>query len=341
MESEGSPLNQGFKKFTGYACQRLAHNYYPTRLWRDAQTIDLQENEGDNNITYSPELIHQDAMQFIEDNQDRPFFLYLPLITPHAELVAPERYLKKFRGSFGAETAFKGAGPETTNFKKGPYGSQSEPRAAFAAMINLMDDQIGEIITRLKELHLYENTIIVFTSDNGPHREGGADPDYFDSNGRLRGYKRDLYEGGIRTPLIIHWSGKIKPSITDHVSAFWDFVPTFCDLLNVESPVPSDGISMLPTLTGITNNQNTHDFLYWEFHEQGGKQAIRKGVWKAVRLNVNDTAQTRIELYNLQKDERELSNLAFTHPEMIKEFAELMTKAREPNPVFRFDWETP
>jgi arylsulfatase A-like enzyme len=340
MESEGSPLKQGFEKFTGYACQRLAHNYYPTQLWRDASKIELIENGGSNNGTYAPEYIHQDAMRFIEDNRDKPFFIYLPLITPHAELAAPERYLEKFRGSFGEETPFKGAEPGTANFKKGPYASQEAPRTAFAAMVNLMDDQIGEIITKLRNLGLYENTLIIFTSDNGPHREGGADPDYFDSNGPLRGYKRDVYEGGIRTPLIIHWNGKIAPATADHVSAFWDFVPTFCDLLNIEKPTATDGISMFPTLMGTPANQKKHDYLYWEFHEQGGKQAIRKGIWKAIRLNVNDTTQTQIELYNLLDDEGESSNVASSHPEMIKEFAQLMEQARVMNPVFRFDWET-
>ena len=339
MESEGKPIKQGFDTFNGFICQRLAHNYYPTHLWRNEEKIHLTENEGSNNESYAPDLIHNGALTFLEENKDKPFFLYMPVIMPHAELVAPEKYMEKYHNKFGTETPYKGAEPDSKDYKKGPYGSQAEPHAAFAAMVNLLDDQVGEIIAKLKSLGIYENTIIVFTSDNGPHQEGGADPDYFDSNGPLRGYKRDVYEGGIRTPLIVHWSGKITAGKTDHISAFWDFVPTFSELIGASIPNKIDGISMYATLFGRPDQQKTHDYLYWEFHEQGGKQAIRKGNWKAVKLNVNDTTKSHIELYDLTNDKGETSNIALAHQDLVKEFETLFKKSRGTNPVFKFDWE--
>ncbi|HEX5168410.1 MAG TPA: arylsulfatase [Cyclobacteriaceae bacterium] len=339
MEAEGSPLKQGFDRFTGFVCQRLAHNYYPTHLWRDTLRIALTENEGSSNGSYAPDLIHRDALNFIDENKNKPFFLYLPVTTPHAELAAPEDYLKKYHGVFGKEIPFKGAEPGSDHYKEGPYASQDEPRAAFAAMVSLMDDQVGGIIHKLKDLGIYENTLIIFSSDNGPHLEGGADPDYFNSNGPLRGYKRDLYEGGIRIPLIVHWAGTIAPGKTDHVSAFWDFLPTFCELLGTAMPPHSDGLSIYPTFRGKTGEQKNHDYLYWEFHEQGGKQAIRKGDWKLVKLNVNDSAKSYFELYNLADDLSESANLASSHQEIVNELDNLMKQARVMNPVFKFDWE--
>lgn len=337
--SEGDPMNQGFDRMYGYMCQRLAHNYYPPHLWNDQENFLISENAGPNNGAYGPELIQQQTLEFIEQNKEQPFFLFVPSIMPHAELAAPQSYMEKYRGKFDPETPFKGATPETNNFKKGPYASQAEPRAAFAAMVNVLDDQVGEIVAKLKSLGLYENTIIVFTSDNGPHQEGGADPDFFDSNGPLRGYKRDVYEGGIRVPLIIHWAEKIKPGKTDHISAFWDFIPTFAELVGSETPVNIDGISMMPTLTGSNTDQKQHDLMYWEFHEQGGKQAIRKNYWKFVKLNVNDSSKTSFELYNLESDLGETNNLAGTYPDTLNMLKPLLEGEHIPNPDFKFAWE--
>ena len=187
------------------------------------------------------------------------------------------------------EKSFKGAEPGDENFRLGAYGTQEESHAAFAAMVTLLDKQVGEVLDKLKTLGLDQNTLVIFSSDNGPHLEGGADPDYFDSNGRLRGYKRDVYEGGIREPMIARWPGKIQPaSQTDLISAFWDVMPTVADLAGVQAPEQIDGISFLPTLLG-QRNQKKHNYLYWEFHEQGGRQAIRKEDWKLVRYKVLDT----------------------------------------------------
>lgn len=194
------------------------------------------------------------------------------------------------------------------------------------------------IIAKLKELGIYENTIIVFTSDNGPHQEGGADPEYFDSNGVLRGLKRDVYEGGIRVPMLVHWLGKITPRTTDHISAFWDFVPTFAELIQASTPSHIDGISMIPTLFN-NGEQRKHPHLYWEFHEQGGKQAVRKENWKFVKLQVNDSTNVHTELYDLKNDEGETMNLVDAHPEKVVEFEVLLKKVRTTNPVFKFAWE--
>lgn len=330
--SSGDPLKQGFDAFMGYNCQRLAHNYYPHYVWNNSEKIILSENDGVNNVVYAPEIIHHRALEFIEANKSHPFFLYLPSVLPHAELAAPEKYLVKFRGQFEEPSPYKGTEPTDKTYKIGGYGSQKEPRTAFAAMISILDEQVGEIIRKLKDLGIYENTIIVFTSDNGPHREGGADPDFFDSNGMLKGYKRDLYEGGIRVPLIVHWPAKCKPGTTHHVSAFWDFLPTFSDLLNTTYR-ETDGISFLPTVLGAPGQQQ-HPYLYWEFHEQGGKQAILKNNWKAVILNVG--GEPKAELYDLGKDPSEQYDMSSIQPDSLQMLRSLMETARKPNPAFRF-----
>lgn len=336
VDTEGDPNKQGFDEFFGYNCQRLAHNYYPYYLWHNSEKVMLPENEGTKTGTYAPDTIHREALRFIENNSYRPFFLFYPNTIPHAELFAKEEYMKRFRGKFDPEKSFKGV-DEGLTYRLGPYGSQPEAHAAFAAMITQLDDYVGEILDKLKELNIEKNTIVIFTSDNGPHLEAGADPDYFNSNGSLRGYKRDLYEGGIRVPMIVRWPQKIKPgSVSNHISAFWDVMPTLAELTGATLSEPVDGISFLPELLGDHKRQTQHDYLYWEFHEQGGKMAIRKGDWKAVRLNVNKPDETITELYNLSSDPGEEKNVADMHPEILGELEKLMQKARQPSSVFPF-----
>ncbi len=331
--STGDPLNQGFDRFYGYNCQRFGHNYYPYHLWDDGDSVIIEANQGSKTGAFAPQLIHQQALAFIEKNQDTPFFLFVPTIIPHAELVAPEAYMEEFRGKFGKEQPYQGV-DEGENFRQGPYQSQSEPRAAFAAMIKLLDQQVGEIVQKIEDLGLSENTLIIFTSDNGPHLEGGADPDYFDSNGPLRGYKRDLYEGGIRVPMIAYWPKTIQPAVSDHVSAFWDVLPTLADL--IDQPIPRlDGISFLPTLLG-KDEQLEHEYLYWEFHEKGGRQAVRKGQFKAVRYEVFKNPNSVPELYDLSSDIGEQHNVAEIHPGVLKEMDSLMHIARIPSEIFKF-----
>ncbi|WP_235297000.1 arylsulfatase [Portibacter marinus] len=335
--SPGDPNNQGFDTFYGYNCQRLGHHYYPRHLWSDQQMVMLDENSGKEKESYAPDLIHQKTLQFIEDNKTNPFFLYVPSIIPHAELIAPDSIMGKYVGQFEPEKPYNGY-DEGEKYRQGPYESQSYPHAAFVAMIEVLDRQVGEIVEKVKALGLEENTLIIFTSDNGPHVEGGADPDYFDSNGPLKGYKRDLYEGGIRVPMIVKWKGKIEPNTqTDHISAFWDVYPTMNDLLGMTPKHEMNGITFLPTILGKTEDQIEHEYLYWEFHEKGGRAAARKGKWKAVRYNVFESPNRKPELYNLETDIGETNNLADEYPEITKEMISIIDNARKPSEVFTFE----
>lgn len=338
--SEGDPTNQGFDTFYGYNCQRLGHNYYPYHLWSNNDSIVLSENVDKKDGAYAPELIHKQTLKFIVDNKDKPFFLFVPSIIPHAELAAPEAYMKKHRGKYPPEKVYEGV-DDGSNFNSGPYRSQEETHAAFAAMVNILDDQVGDIMNKVKGLGISDNTIIIFTSDNGPHTEGGADPDYFDSNGPLKGTKRDLYEGGIRVPMIVSWPGKIKPnSKTDYVSAFWDIFPTFTEIAGATAPNDIDGVSLLPTLLGDNDGQKEHEYLYWEFHEKGGRQAVRKGKWKAVRYNVFENPDGPLELYDLEKDRGEENNIASKHTDVVADMETILKTARTPSDIFTFGQNT-
>lgn len=333
--SEGAPENQGIDEFFGFNCQNLAHNYYPYYLWHNADTVWLKGNEGVGKGEYAPDLMQNEALKFIRNNKDKSFFAYLSYIIPHAELISPEDSIQAMYGDVFPETPFHGtdSGPQ---YKNGGYGSTLHPKADFAAMVTRLDVYVGEIIAELKKLGLDKNTMVIFTSDNGPHREGGADPDFFKSYGPLRGVKRDMYEGGIRVPMIAWYPGKIKAgSVTDHISAFWDVMPTFAELTGTKAAENIDGISFVPTLLG-TSKQKKHDYLYWEFHEQGGKIAVTKGNWKAIWLNANNPEKTKVELYDLSKDIHEDNNIAQQHPEIIAELDQIMRKAHTDSPAFHF-----
>lgn len=333
--SEGEPLKQGFDVFYGYNCQRLGHHYYPYHLWDNDKKVPLDANKGTDKGTYAPTLIHEKTLEFIEDNKDKPFFAYVASIIPHAELAAPEEYMKKFQGKFDEPKPFEGLdeGPE---LRAGRYQSQKEPRAAFAAMITLLDDQVGEIVAKVEELGIADNTLIIFTSDNGPHQEGGADPKFFDSNGPFRGHKRDLFEGGVHVPMIAYWPSTIKAgSESNHISAFWDMVPTLTQLAGLPTPENTDGISFLPTILG-KGPQAEHDYLYWEFHEKGGRTAVRAGKWKAVRYNVLKEPNAPIKLFDLSKDPGEQKNVASEHPETVDRLETMMKTARTNSEIFTF-----
>ncbi len=334
----GDPSNQGFDHFFGYNCQRYAHRYYPAYLWENQQQVPLPGNDWSTKTTFAPDLIHQKSLEFIEANQQQPFFLFLPLVMPHAELAVPEdETFQYYRRKFGEEAPHSAPpggdyGPEMVI---PGYQSQPYPRATFAAMVARIDRYVGDIMNKLETLGLSENTLVIFTSDNGAHREGGADPLFFDSNGPFRGFKRDLYEGGIHVPLVAHWPGKIKAGIqSSHVAAFWDWLPTLAEAIGADSPAGIDGISFLPTLLNA-GQQQLPDHLYWEFHESGGRQALRKGDWKLVKYQVQDAAKTTLELFDLAKDPEEQTNLALDHPALVAELEGLMRKAHRPNPIFR------
>jgi len=334
--SEGDPVNQGFDRFYGYNCQRYAHRYYPEYLWENEEKVYLDGNDWTSTETYAPDMIQKKTLDFIRENRDTSFFAFVPIVIPHAELVVPDddiyqHYLGKF-----PETPYEGRpgadyGPDMVISM---YCSQENPHATFAAMVHRIDLYVGEIVKVVEELGLSENTIIMFTSDNGPHMEGGADPRFFNSNAGLRGFKRDLYEGGIRVPFIVSWPGIIdRGRISDHPSAFWDVLPTLAELTGFEYG-KTDGVSFLPELLG--REQPKHEFLYWEFHERGGKQAILKDDWKAVRLNVGQAPEGPLELYNLEKDPREENNVAEAHPELVEAFARMMDEERVPSKKFNF-----
>jgi arylsulfatase A-like enzyme len=338
IDTEGDPNNQGFDEFFGYNCQSLAHNYYPYHLWHNKKKILLAENEGNKTGIYSADTIHEAARNFIRSNRNKPFFLFYASTIPHAELFAKPEYMDAFRGKFIPEKSFSGV-DSGKDFRLGPYGSQPEAHAAFAAMVRELDDYVGDILKLVNELGLEQNTIIIFASDNGPHKEGGADPDYFDSNGPLKGYKRDLYEGGIRTPMIVKWPGKVKAStVSDHISAFWDVMPTLADITGAQLSASSDGISFLSELTG-KKDQRQHEFLYWEFHELGGKIAVRMGKWKGIRLNADKNPDGPIELYDLAMDIGETNNIAAANPEIVKKIETIIKREHKPSRDFPFAYE--
>lgn len=332
--TEGDPNNQGFDEFYGYNCQRIAHNYYPFYLWHNSEKVMLDGNRDTLESQYAPELIHEKALQFIEDHKDERFFLYYPSVVPHAELKVPETYLATYRGKFLPEKEYKGT-DSGQYYKMGGYGSQPESHAAFAGMVEFLDKTVGDVLSKLVELGLDKNTVVFFSSDNGPHKEGGADPDYFDSNGVLKGYKRDLYEGGIRVPLLAWWPGQIEAgSLSEHVGAFWDMFPTFTELAQIKSPDYIDGLSFYPELIN-KGQQAEHPYLYWEFHEMGGRVAVLKGNWKGIRYHVNEDPNSPLELYNLEKDPGEDNNVAGENPEIVKELDELIKNSRFPSDTFR------
>ncbi|MEM6345530.1 MAG: arylsulfatase [Bacteroidota bacterium] len=325
--SEGEPNAQGFDFFYGYNCQREAHSYYPDHLWKNRERVELPANADGKTETFSQDLMMDETLKYLEENKDEPFFLYLPYTIPHASIEVPEKDLAPFLGKY-----------EETPFEGGHYRGTENPRATFAAMVARLDKDVGKVLKTLKRLGIAENTLVIFTSDNGAHQEGGADPSFFNSSGGLRGLKRDLYEGGIRVPMIAWWPGTVQAaSSTDHISAFWDFLPTACDIAGAKVPALTDGISYLQILKG--RQQPEHGFLYWEFHEQGGKQAVLMDPWKGVRLGVNQNPKAPIELYNLQDDPSEQSNIAAQHPNIVAQIEEIMEISHEKNPVFSFPWE--
>ncbi len=311
--SHGAPEEQGFDFFYGYNCQRQAHSYYPTHLWRTGVKEELEKG------SYSHTLIANEALAFIEKNaaiynadNSKPFFLFVPFTLPHAALQVTEEKLAQFAD------------------KNWPIAKKK-----MAAMVSLMDDDIGRIIDLVDKLGIGEDTIILFASDNGPHSEGGASPHYHNSSAGLRGQKRDLYEGGIRTPFVARWTDTIAAGqISNHISAFWDILPTFTQLAAIANPPSFDGISLLPTLTNGGEGQQVHEFLYWEFHEYGGKQGIRKGDWKGVRNNAFLNPTSTIELYNLATDPQEQENVADKYPEIAKELEALISQAHTPSELF-------
>jgi arylsulfatase A-like enzyme len=341
--SEGDPVFQGFDRFFGYNCQRHAHSYYPSYLWSNRERVQLNNRPavgghanfgGDEDRSdprsydqfkgqdYAPDRINEQALKFIRTNKDRPFFLYYPTVIPHVALHVPDEELQPY-------LKLNWNDPPFTKKKGYGYTPHFTPRAAYAAMITRMDRYIGNVMKLVKELGLEDDTIVVFTSDNGTtHLKEEVDYDFFNSVGKLRGLKGSLYEGGIRVPLIVKWPGKIAAgSNSSLVTGLEDWLPTIADLIDQPSSVPQglDGISVAPTLLG--KPQEEREFMYREFSGYGGQQAVWMGPWKGVRQNLlrkNNMNPLEIELYNLDKDPSESKNVAAAHPEVVEQIRQLM-----------------
>jgi arylsulfatase A-like enzyme len=321
-DSTGAPSKQGFDLSFGYLDQRHAHRQFTDYLWRNEERVPVEPG------AYSNDLFTREAAAFIERDDPRPFFVYLNYTVPHAELRVPEDSMAPFHGKF-EEVPFVNAKADAVPSGAQPYGpslgyrSQPEPFAAFAGMITRMDRDIGRLVEILQRRGLDARTLVIFTSDNGPHQEGGARPAYFNSSGGLRGIKRDLYEGGIRVPMIARWPGTVPAGrVSDHVWAHWDMLPTLAELAGAHAPDGIDGLSMVPALRG--QPAPSHEFLYWEFHERGFQQAVRMGRWKAVRLKKDGP----LELYDLQTDRAEAHDVAAAHRDVVERIEQYLATAR-------------
>jgi arylsulfatase A len=319
----GDPNAQGFEQAFGFLTQQHAHRQFTDHLWRNGQRVstDLERD-------YANDLFTRESAAFIERDDRRPFFLYLNYTVPHAELRAPADALEPFKNKY-PETPFVNAKADATPtgaIPGGPslgYRSQPVPHAAFAAMIARMDRDVGRLVDLVHARGLDRRTLILFFSDNGPHQEGGADPAFFKSSGGLRGIKRDLYEGGIRVPMIARWPGTVPAGkVSDHVWAHWDIMPTLAELAGATAPSGIDGMSMGAALRGRA--QPSHDFLYWEFHERGFQQAVRMGQWKAVRLKKD----APLELYDLSADPAEEHDVASTRADIVAKIEAYLKTAR-------------
>ena len=320
------PFRKGFDHFYGFISHRAAHRYYPETLWDNDRKVTFENNRGKSGDTYSGKMFLEQSLSWIDKNRQGPFFLHVSLQQPHADLAVPDEFRNPHINRFDEQPHPAGK----------HYRAETHPRATYAGMVQYLDHSVGQILDKLVELGIEKQTYVFFSSDNGPHFEGGAHPDHFDSNGPLRGGKRDLYEGGIRVPLLVWAPGKVAAgSRSDHISAFWDFPATACELASVADADPGDGISLVPTLHG-TGNQASHEYLYWEFYEQNGKQAVRMGDWKAIRLNVNRDRHGPLQLFNLKEDIGESRDLATAHPERVRKMAQLMEAAHTPHPDKKF-----
>ena len=351
--TEGIPNNQGFDYFYGYNCQRQAHTLYPKHLWENENKIILDNpmiaphtklsnpEQPNDSVQYerfagqefAPTLMGHKAVAFIEEHKDEPFFLYFASPLPHVPLQAPKKWVDYYRKKLGDEPPYPGNQGYFPNYT---------PRATYAAMISYLDEQVGDLIAALKANGCYDNTIIMFSSDNGPTYTGGAQTTYFDSAqpfsseyGKGKGF---VGEGGIRVPFIVSWPGHIQPaSVSNEISAFWDILPTVCEIVGIETPPNRDGISLLPAFQGKAT-PNSHPYLYWEFPSYKGQQAVRMGHWKGIRNHIFE-GNKDILLYDLSSDSLELNNVAEAHPDIVAQIRQIMHTARTTPPIERFKFK--
>lgn len=335
--TSGSPLKQGFDYYYGLLDQKQAHNFYPTHLWENDQkdtldntyiyvhqTLDPKKATAKDfdrfkGKVYAPEKMTEKALSFIDQNKESPFFLYLPYPLPHVSLQVPDAFVKPYIGKFEEQPYYGQQG----------YAPNQYPYSTYAAMISFLDVQVGIILKRIKALGLDENTIIMFSSDNGTTFNGGVNAEYFQSVAGMRGLKTDVYEGGIREPFLARWPGKIKPGSTSNlISAQYDLLATLGELTG-QKVANTDGISFLPTLLGKTKAQVKHPYLYFEFPEKGGQVAIRMGDWKGVRTNVKKDPNSPWQVYHLKTDRNETKDLAASHPDLVAQFQAIVKKEHE------------
>jgi arylsulfatase A len=329
----GEPNKQGFDYSYGYLNQGHAHNQFPAFLFKNGERFELPENQNRAMKSFSNDLFTKEAIRFLDETKEKPFFLYMAYTTPHAEMLLPASDIfNSYKGVVDEEAYKNKKKPDSTDGNSVAYRSQEFPAAAYAAQITHLDSCVGVLVQKLKDLGLENNTMVMFTSDNGPHSEGGANPKYFQSSGSLKGQKRDLYEGGIRVPFVVKWPSVIEPNtVSNHISAFWDMFPTFADAAGATFN-PVDGISLISTLKGNKESQKNHDFLYWEFHENPTtNQAVRAGNWKAVRMDPDG----EIELFDLSKDIGETENVADIHPDVLAEMTNLLNNTRTPHEIWK------
>ncbi len=325
--STGDPLNMGFDRFVGYNCQRHAHNLYPRFLIKDKGEIALEGNtRGQTGETYAPQVIADHVMEFVRENKDNAFFLYWPTVIPHLALQAPQEDIDEYKGKWDDE-AYTG----------NSYQKHATPKACYAAMISFMDRQVGRLMELLKDNGLDDDTLVLFTSDNGTtHLKRQVDFEFFESVGPLRGLKGRLYEGGIRVPFIARWPGRIKAGSTSgHVSAAWDVLPTLAEVVGAEKPVDIDGVSFAATLFG-KGRQKEHEFLYWEFPSYGGQVAVRMGDWKGIRAGLMKKPNAAIELYDLKEDVGEKNDVAEKYPEVAGRIQQIMKREHADSENFPF-----
>ncbi len=318
------PNRKGVDHFFGFVNHQAAHHYFPPSLFRNGTEIKYPNNTLHEGDSYTADLFLNEAISFISEPKNRPFFLLYATQIPHASLYAQEDWKKKFRGKF-EETPLTG---------QKHYRNEPEPKTTYAAMVARLDWEVGEILKKVQELGIDKNTLIIFASDNGPVNLAGYAPEFFESAGPFRGFKRDFTEGGIRVPMLARWPGTISPGVvTGHVSAFWDFLPTACEIAGVSTPQGVDGISYLPTLLG--KPQKTHDRLYWELYEGGGKRAaLLDGRWKGIQSNLSKNPDAGIQLFDLETDPHEDNDISSQHPDKVAQIKAVFSEEHTPSDLF-------
>jgi arylsulfatase A-like enzyme len=327
IDDGGHPNRKGFDHFVGFVSHAAAHRHYPVTMYKNGRELPLPGNAGKEGSTYDNTIFLKESLRFIRENASKPFFLHIAPTIPHADLAAPDQFINIYRGKFNEEQAAAGA-----------YRKTAEPKATYAAMVTYLDHMVGEVLATLRDAGIAKNTLVLFASDNGAMQEGGYLRKWFQSSGDLRGGKRDIYDGGIRTAQLAWWPGVIRGgSSSDIATAFWDFLPTACAVAGAPVPPGIDGISIAPTLNGRYGKQKHHAVLYWEFHEMGGRRGVLlDGRWKAVQYDVNSAKQGVVEVYDTRLDPSEKRDIAQERPDLVDAAKRAFTAERVADPEYPF-----